>query len=735
MGKTDDKPPVLSEYWNPPDLEVSRDGAGEPVACLATTYEFDAGFFETELLPRFLQLQFHPAAGQPGLDSLLEREQLLASVPVTVFVDAAKLDPAQSTLRWDQVPVEVPGGVQHSKIAVLVWERAIRLLVGSANLTPSGYKRNRELFAALDCFDDSGSAPKSVLIDALDFLEVILGFARVPGKTRERVKDTLSTVRSRVAGWRKAPKQNSRSLPRVYFVPGYPKTQNGAKRSPLAQLQKLAMGPKVGEFAVMTPFVSSTQRQSDPVLERLCKPLAKQKAIGWLICPQEDGTEGGPKRVPLPATFGSAWSRKFADARILPIPARLDDEAPRELHAKAILLERDGSDLLMIGSSNFTAHGMGVGAYNCEANLVFMDKAEKGKGKKLLYERLGGYIKWGDFCTPSVIEWSGVSTASSEVSNGTRIPPFFRWATVSEKTRRLYLHLEWQKPEPRNWEIDRGESSSRELIFSRKMRIQGDEILEYDLGDGIPPCALRIRWLGGAPREWHQGWIAVSVEDAAVDLLPPAPLRDLTWEERAEYLLSGQTLAGWFVRWQSARRPQKSGKKTMTALDAVDTSGYLLYRLRRAGAALTIMARRIVETPRIPFRIRACLLQDPFGPVNFAKALATGSEEGQGPSASSPQDLAVGAGNRELERAFRIFLLVEILLLLKFARRRLCRAKGRASSQVRSLFRKAQEIVNGYISEALKADFRGTPSHMTSLKRYVNQVRRLDKAQSKKGGE
>ena len=47
-SKSSDKSP-LSYFWVPP-ATATEDGCGEPWACVATTFEFDADFFETELL-------------------------------------------------------------------------------------------------------------------------------------------------------------------------------------------------------------------------------------------------------------------------------------------------------------------------------------------------------------------------------------------------------------------------------------------------------------------------------------------------------------------------------------------------------------------------------------------------------------------------------------------------------------------------------------------------------------
>src|SRR5487761_1130975 len=179
MAKKTNSPGTLSSHWCPP-TDVLSDGVGEPVACLASTFEFDAAFFETELLPRFLGLRFDHTANE--LTFLIEREEKLALAAAAVLVDMHKVDPGQTTLRWDQVPIAVPGtqSIQHSKITVLVWEKLVRLIVGSANLKRQAYRRNRGLFAVLDFHNDAESPPRRLIADSLALLEGILAWARVP---------------------------------------------------------------------------------------------------------------------------------------------------------------------------------------------------------------------------------------------------------------------------------------------------------------------------------------------------------------------------------------------------------------------------------------------------------------------------------------------------------------------------------------------------------------------------
>src|SRR5437764_1351459 len=97
----------LAGVWSPPATSPAGE-AGRPLVCVASTYTFHAPFFESELLPRFLGLRFDETEGSRPF--VVEREEALATACVRVLVDADHLDPSQSTLRWDQLPVRVPGG-------------------------------------------------------------------------------------------------------------------------------------------------------------------------------------------------------------------------------------------------------------------------------------------------------------------------------------------------------------------------------------------------------------------------------------------------------------------------------------------------------------------------------------------------------------------------------------------------------------------------------------------------
>src|SRR5262245_4917865 len=103
--------------------ETPKD-AGEARVCIASTFTFDATFFETECLGRFLGMDAHPAESD-AVSYIVEREEKLAIARVTVLADRRHARDKES-LRWDVLGVLVPGAIQHSKVSLLAWANHVR---------------------------------------------------------------------------------------------------------------------------------------------------------------------------------------------------------------------------------------------------------------------------------------------------------------------------------------------------------------------------------------------------------------------------------------------------------------------------------------------------------------------------------------------------------------------------------------------------------------------------------
>src|SRR5260370_29226646 len=99
------------------DLWQAPNGAGEPRFCVATTFTFDASFFEVECLGRFLQMDSHPQETD-SVGYLIEREEKLAEARVCVLADRRHATTKES-LRWDVLPVLVPRAAHHPRPPLL----------------------------------------------------------------------------------------------------------------------------------------------------------------------------------------------------------------------------------------------------------------------------------------------------------------------------------------------------------------------------------------------------------------------------------------------------------------------------------------------------------------------------------------------------------------------------------------------------------------------------------------
>lgn len=119
---------------------------GPLVAVLATTYEMQAEFFETDFLPTLLGLG---ARDDRAWTSRIALEKTLAELDAaTVLTDARAYRGRPRSLRVEVVPLALEAGrALHAKILLAVYHNAVRMVVGSANLTEPGFRRNREVIA------------------------------------------------------------------------------------------------------------------------------------------------------------------------------------------------------------------------------------------------------------------------------------------------------------------------------------------------------------------------------------------------------------------------------------------------------------------------------------------------------------------------------------------------------------------------------------------------------------
>ncbi len=352
--------PTLASHWMAPEREG---GVGEPILCVASTYTFHASHFENELVPRFLGLRYDNTEREHVF--VLEREDRLATVTAAVFVDASQVDGSQTTGRWLQIPVPAPGGCQHSKVTLLAWERFIRVIVASANLTRSGYRKNREMAATLEFYDESTSAPRDLLSDVLDFVEELLAVGRMPPETRDRLAEALDGTKRRVRSWREVPVTWEKH-PQVKFVPVLPARGRRAGRGAVDAIVEEWGGRRATDITVMTPFIGDSPEAVRSTVAALLRVPRTREAHGHLVVGgRPSAQEKGRTVVDLPSWFRDEWVSGWGGSalHVYAVPPQREGEGrvQRALHAKSILVESDERALLLMGSSNFSPHGLGIG--------------------------------------------------------------------------------------------------------------------------------------------------------------------------------------------------------------------------------------------------------------------------------------------------------------------------------------------------------------------------------------
>ena len=450
-SKSSDKSP-LSYFWVPP-ATATEDGCGEPWACVATTFEFDADFFETELLPRFLGLKFDNTENEASF--VVEREEALNLARVSVLVDHSRFDSSQTTLRWDQVPIQIPGGIQHAKITILAWEKLTRVIIGSANMKRISYRRNREIFAALDFWDGPDSTPLRLLRDTLDLVTLMLSWSRSSVVSVERTWQTVESLRRAIRGWNTAPVDfTSRERPRAALAVTHPRAAGRRARSTLDEVIQLWGDRRASSVVVVSPFTTPEPDSDtgDAVVNKLAQVSMTRDCVGWFVGPELPKTSKDQRtRLPFPQLFKESWKGLFdrrGGAYVLPLPLCVEgkEDRNRTLHSKSIVLENDDVAMMMIGSSNFTLRGMGVGFSNFEANLVFEDGSTKRGGMRLI-DRLGLPREWHEALSADEVVWE---TPEEPPEDEPDVRPACRHSLRGLPTPRLQANLSWSSTDDRN---------------------------------------------------------------------------------------------------------------------------------------------------------------------------------------------------------------------------------------------------------------------------------------------
>ena len=338
----------LLDMWLPPD------GAGEPVACLATSFTFDTDFFRDDCLSRFLGLRGSIGEEAGGLLAQIgELEEALADVQVSVIIDRSARVEGRN-LRWDVLPGSNPGGLLHTKTALLMWRNLTRVIIGSANLTPAGYRYQREIAVAFDITTEA-DLPRKFWDDYNTALLEILALTPddlvTPGP-KARATDVMGLLQERLnlADFPREAKTASVHL--IYSHPG---------RSVTEQVHGLLRTPRPRFLRAMSPFWDKEDQGSSDAVRALTSLLnGKGSVEAKLLVPLEAGPDGTVANAP--ENLRARTPRPAVEVSMAGITDGQTETSRehRRLHAKAFCLESEDYRLTVIGSSNMTSSGLGL---------------------------------------------------------------------------------------------------------------------------------------------------------------------------------------------------------------------------------------------------------------------------------------------------------------------------------------------------------------------------------------
>ncbi len=515
------------------DAWIPSEDAGEPVGCVATSFTFSPVLFEEDCLGRFLQLETD--ATEDGPAYLVEREEKLSQL----ICAAALVDQHHArglrNLRWDLLPARLSPGILHAKVSLLLWGRRARLIIAFANLTEDGYRRNHEVFGALDYFEGS-DAPLPVLDEVVVFLREAIRHADPAASTSSpavsRWNGYLERVSSVTRDWGLKESPRSLAKPRVFAV-----LTGAERRSAFATLrERWPDNSPPAEAFVVSPFFDPPEAPNAPASELWM--LLKQRgevAVHYEVVGED---VPGEKAVLLHAPKSLLEAQPGNRSQIATKFTRLKLEDGRPLHAKHLWLQNDEFILSMIGSSNFTSAGLGLGeTQNLEANLAFTAKLGGLETKRALL----------DACLPCEesqdnLEWRWLPRADDgddAAANGLPILPY-AFGQVSfgcDERQSAFVEFTFNGAPPLGWALYPEDDREPFLTEAGWRQQNSPAKLRTPWQKERAPSGFRVSWTDSC----GYGWWPVNVLCSAA-LPPPAELRDLPLEVLIDILTSAKPL-------------------------------------------------------------------------------------------------------------------------------------------------------------------------------------------------
>ena len=598
----------LLESWVPPQ------DAGEPVGFLATTFTFGAQFFEEDCLSAFLQMESDPDS--EGLSYVIEREEKLSKVECAmVIADQHHCTSRHRNIRWDLLPFRMRNGIQHAKISLLVWGKTVRLVIASANLTEEAYRRNQEIFSVFDA-SENASVPVAVFVESLNFLENILrSGVTADAEIRKRGDLLLNRVRQTLSIWNLQDSNNDQNACQVWPVfagPGRPSVFQQIKERWQSRYSFLP-----DRLEVVSPFFDTGFSPVHP-LTSLDEFLTARADIEISTTGEKDLEPDGLRRMHLPAYYAEQLKERLA---VKWFPEMTGDGKDwRPLHMKSLRAFRANWCMVMSGSSNFTAAGLGTapGFVNYEANVLFLASSSRDPDSYQALTR----------CLPAAValkngEYRLDETGREDEGEDTEIqtlPECLLSAEADLAKGRTIVRLTMKADKMLEGLTVRHEGGAVIYNARKDGAVDRFDYVWADASDGASaikslPAGFEVTWSGTEKR----AWLPLNVINYEV-LPTPAELKDLPFHILLQVITSAKPLQVILRRYSRQLKQEALDETPADPMTdphkRVDTSGFLLQRTRRISYAFNSIREKL----SLPVSNLRALHWRLYGPVGL-KAL------------------------------------------------------------------------------------------------------------------
>lgn len=589
----------LLDLWAP-SLE-----SGDPIGCLATSFTFESEFFEEECLGRFVKMESDPFSDGPVY--LIEREEKFSGIKATVLVDQNHCKGKRS-LRWDLITFRNKS-LLHAKVSFLFWANHLRVIIGSANISKSGYRYNQEVFGVLD-FKKGSDIPLFILEQIIGYMKSLVSNSGNSPEQPEIQKWNLLLDQS----WeRREYFTSAEDYQGFKEMRAYPLFTMPGKESLFDQVtatwNKCTNRPP-RNASITSPFFD--EAAPNKPANAVWKLLAQKGEAGVtynLIVNSTDPKEklvsvNAPRsidykpasRAQVKVEFNQIKEGDLFENRIF----------KRPVHQKSIWLEGDDWALYLVGSSNFTSAGTGLSVKsNFEANLAYIISSSRNKkGYELLVKSYPETSR-----LKKITNWRQIPNEDEELSKDiVPLPLGFLSAYYDLIKSKPILLLTFDSSKmPKGFAIY---DEKENLIYNEEKWISQGKKSEVNIPwtEKFLPSELKVKWLRSPVPAW---WPVNIINQASLPV--PEELKELPLEVLLHILASSRPAYQLIKRHLKSKENLGSDQvQELDALKRVDNYDFLLQRTRRISYALNTMKYKL-EKPLYTLESLQWRLYGPVG--------------------------------------------------------------------------------------------------------------------------